>query len=503
VADVFISYAAEDRERARTLAVALQAHGWSIWWDRKIVTGQTFDAAIERELETARAVVVLWSSASIDSEWVRNEAAVGAERGVLVPALIEAVKLPLEFRRKQTADLTGWDGSDSHEGFQSTCSAIAAHIATATAPSLTPISSSGAGLRTQDYRKRVLLSVAVASIALAVYWGMERLRGTPRQLAGSEASNAALIEAARKGQVATLRDLLDRGADLRNAGAQGLRAAADARYWGPQSNVEQKQQLETLTLLLRRGVDVNGSNEEGLTALMLATRGEPDPVAAVKTLLEHGADIHARCNCSQCDPRSGSQGCTALMIAASKGHRDCVRLLLERGAKVDQATDANRTALMLTTDTQVVRALLEKGADVNLRDAEGMTALMYAIRDPRAGTDAVDALLNGGARIDTQDGSGRTALTWAAIGGRADVVRALLNKHAALNPKTNTGRTPLALAAVNGRTEVVRELTQAGARLDEKDSTGKTALELAQEQLKGETRDEIVHLLRAAPHARR
>lgn len=492
MADVFISYAAEDRERARMLAAALQEHGWSIWWDRKIVTGQIFDAAIERELETARIVVVLWSSASIASEWVRNEAAVGAERGVLVPALIEAVKLPLEFRRKQTADLSGWNGEDSHEGFQSVCSAIAAHIASATTPSLSAISPPGTGLRTRDYRRRVLLSVAVASIALAVYWGLDRLRGKP----GPEATNAALVEAARRGQVAVLRDLLDRGADLRNVGTQSLRAAADSRYWGPQSNVEQKEQLETLSLLLQRGVDVNSRNEEGLTALMLAARGEADPVAAVKTLLERGADIHARCNCSQCDPRSGSQGCTALMIAASRGHRDCVRLLLDHGAKVDEATDAKRTALMLTTDAQVVRALLEKGADVNLRDAEGMTALMYAIRDPRAESEAVEALLSGGAKVDTQDESGRTALTWAAIGGRADVVRALLSKHAALNPKTNTGRTPLALAAINGRIEVVRQLTQAGARLNEKDSSGKTALELAQEQLKGETRDEIVHLLR-------
>ena len=108
--DVFISYASEDRACAEKLAGALAALGWSVWWDRKIITGQAFDQAIEHALETARSVVVLWSRHSVASEWVKNEATVAAERGVLVPGMIETVKLPLEFRRKQTADLTDWQG---------------------------------------------------------------------------------------------------------------------------------------------------------------------------------------------------------------------------------------------------------------------------------------------------------------------------------------------------------------------------------------------------------
>lgn len=122
--DVFISYASSDRERARTLASALAARGWSVWWDRKIKAGQIFDEVIERELETAKNIVVLWSNDSISSEWVKNEAAVAAQRGVLVPVLIDSVKVPLEFRRKQTADLIGWDGSSSHPGFQALCEAL-------------------------------------------------------------------------------------------------------------------------------------------------------------------------------------------------------------------------------------------------------------------------------------------------------------------------------------------------------------------------------------------
>jgi hypothetical protein len=126
MADVFISYASEDRQHAGKLASALSAHGWSVWWDRKIIAGQDFDNVIERELESATSVVVLWSKHSIKSEWVKNEASVAAERGILVPALIDEVKLPLEFRRKQTADLTGWQGDPLHGGLQSLCEGIAA-----------------------------------------------------------------------------------------------------------------------------------------------------------------------------------------------------------------------------------------------------------------------------------------------------------------------------------------------------------------------------------------
>ena len=66
--DVFLSYAREDRERASVLAAALEGQGWSVWWDRKIVAGETFDETIEDQLSTAKSVVVLWSEHSVGSE---------------------------------------------------------------------------------------------------------------------------------------------------------------------------------------------------------------------------------------------------------------------------------------------------------------------------------------------------------------------------------------------------------------------------------------------------
>lgn len=125
MADVFMSYSREDRARAEQLANALSAHGWSVWWDRKIAAGATFDKIIEQELDSAKCVLVLWSGTSVQSEWVKNEAAAALEREVLIPVLIDNARLPIEFRRRQTVDLVGWDGSAASPALQSLIEGVA------------------------------------------------------------------------------------------------------------------------------------------------------------------------------------------------------------------------------------------------------------------------------------------------------------------------------------------------------------------------------------------
>ncbi|SDC68145.1 TIR domain-containing protein [Cupriavidus sp. YR651] len=137
MADVFISYAREDHERARQLASALDAQEYSVWWDRELITGERYDIAIERELDAAKSVVVLWSKDSIGSEWVRNEAAAAAEREVLIPALLDTVKPPLEFRRRHTVDLAGWRGDPGDINFQTVCRAVSVNVGR---PPVSPIS---------------------------------------------------------------------------------------------------------------------------------------------------------------------------------------------------------------------------------------------------------------------------------------------------------------------------------------------------------------------------
>ena len=80
--DIFISYASEDRPRVKPLVDALQQKGWSVWWDRTIRAGRTFDRVIEAALDDARCVIVLWSQTSVESDWVRTEAEEAKRRGV-------------------------------------------------------------------------------------------------------------------------------------------------------------------------------------------------------------------------------------------------------------------------------------------------------------------------------------------------------------------------------------------------------------------------------------
>lgn len=118
MSDIFISYAREDKGRVEILAKALQAHGWSVWWDPHIPTGKRFDQVIEEALAEARCVIVVWSSHSVSSPYVRAEASEGAERQILLPVLIEEVKIPLIFRQMQTAHLMHWQGSPQDPNFE-------------------------------------------------------------------------------------------------------------------------------------------------------------------------------------------------------------------------------------------------------------------------------------------------------------------------------------------------------------------------------------------------
>ncbi len=108
MSDIFVSYTREDVERARPLVKALEQRGWSVWWDPTLLPGDSWEDLIEAALDAARCVVVLWSRASVKSKWVRAEAAEGERRGILVPALLDDVLVPLAFRGLQTADLGQW-----------------------------------------------------------------------------------------------------------------------------------------------------------------------------------------------------------------------------------------------------------------------------------------------------------------------------------------------------------------------------------------------------------
>ena len=122
---VFLSYGRSDRGVAFRVAQRLDEAGFSVWWDPKIAPGVTYDRVIERALNQADCVVVLWSAHAVESDWVRAESDEGRRRGILVPALIEDVQPPLQFRLIETIDLTSWVADPAADAFDRLQEAVA------------------------------------------------------------------------------------------------------------------------------------------------------------------------------------------------------------------------------------------------------------------------------------------------------------------------------------------------------------------------------------------
>jgi hypothetical protein len=126
MADIFISYAREDRPRVEPLSKALKEQGWSVFWDRTIPAGKTWRQVIGEALGTARSIIVVWSKASVESRWVQEKADRGLERNILIPLLIDNVNPPLGFGAIQTADLISWESTQSSPEFEKLISDLSA-----------------------------------------------------------------------------------------------------------------------------------------------------------------------------------------------------------------------------------------------------------------------------------------------------------------------------------------------------------------------------------------
>lgn len=116
MADVFLSYARHDLSIAQRVARELSKHGWSVWFDQEISARETFADVIAVELNRARAVLVLWSPVSVESQWVRSEANHAREMQKLVQARLGDARLPMPFDQIHCASL-GVRGARSRRGW--------------------------------------------------------------------------------------------------------------------------------------------------------------------------------------------------------------------------------------------------------------------------------------------------------------------------------------------------------------------------------------------------
>lgn len=161
--DVFISYKREERSRCARIADKLRAYGLDVWFDAKLESGTSFDAEIEGNINTAKAVLVLWSPDSAKSTWIRNEATIGQQRDVLVSVEIAPCKRPINFTNTHTEQLHDAEFGENDPGWV----AVLRRIGTlADKPHLMAYASALAGTRRERPRRSAGPAIAAVSVVM-------------------------------------------------------------------------------------------------------------------------------------------------------------------------------------------------------------------------------------------------------------------------------------------------------------------------------------------------
>jgi ankyrin repeat protein len=278
------------------------------------------------------------------------------------------------------------------------------------------------------------------------------------------AGRPAVVEAARKGDREALRALVQKGANVNEAEADGTTALHYAAY---------REDLQSVDALLKAGAHVNAANDLGATPLWLASQNGSE--AMTRRLLEAGANPN----------QALIAGETPLMVASRTGNAAVAELLIGKGADLNGRGPRNQTALMWAVaqkHPEVVQVLLKHRADVRARtatwtDVEAVpphgylgnnkaiphgndTALMFAslVGDLAS----AKLLVAAGANVNDADAWGVSATTMAAHSNFTELVEFLLDKGA--NPTAaEAGFSAIHLAIMHRNTRMARALLEHGA----------------------------------------
>lgn len=94
MADVFVSYARQDRDRVAQMVQQLSDRGVSVFWDQSVLPGSSWTDSIKEHLESSKAIIVVWSQYSIDSDWAKSEADYALSQKKLVPVRFDSNVVP-------------------------------------------------------------------------------------------------------------------------------------------------------------------------------------------------------------------------------------------------------------------------------------------------------------------------------------------------------------------------------------------------------------------------
>ena len=284
----------------------------------------------------------------------------------------------------------------------------------------------------------------------------------------------SLIKAAYYGDVNTITKLIEEGQDVNLQGGSWHETALSA--------ASRQGHMESVKILLDSGANPNISTKYGGNALTGATWKCHSDIA--RLLVRKGAEINQR---------NFSHGSTPLMLAVECNDESLVRFLLDHGAKTDIKNRANNDALMAATMkgfSRMAQILIDYGADVNSKGCGNQTAIYQAAE--KNSVETLKILIENGANVNHQiyasckDGyfnsvpiPGWTALMIASAEGYTEAVKILLGSGADPNMAAQNGRTALMVAAGEGNIEIVKLLLDNHADTAIKDKEGRTAIDLA------------------------
>lgn len=292
MADVFISYKREDKARVAKIAEAIEAEGYSVWWDPEIPLGESYATSIRRELEAASTVLAIWSQQSIASEWVQEEATLGKRRGALAPARIDPVDPPVGFTMTQAADLVGWSGDRTAPEWRR----LIEHVAANAKRGPTPLPKEyRAPAPAKPARRAPWLAIAGAlALIIAVGFGLWALSRQQMGEVDLQEANAALEHAQQAnasaapilGQAMTFRSpsnaftiaaLSPDGALVATGDALGAVRFYDATNALPRGAVEHASSSAITLLAWRDNASVAAVSADGAIVSIQQGNERPDP----------------------------------------------------------------------------------------------------------------------------------------------------------------------------------------------------------------------------------
>lgn len=314
--------------------------------------------------------------------------------------------------------------------------------------------------------------------------------------------DSPVADAAREGDVETLRTLISRGEDVNTPQGDGMTAL----HWAAE-----RGNLEMTNLLIYAGANMGAGTRIGsYVALHLASRS--GNALVVEALLEAGGDV---------DPATTTTGVQPIHLGAESGNAEVIRILVQHGADVNARERSwGHTALVFAASqnrTEAIRALMELGADPSIHsfpvDIDRRTVVdgaakarleevLQQFREQEADTDEdwsaspeqVQAAVRAARRVqiadevEKEDGvektpgavggwGGLNPLLHAVRAAHVDATLTLLEAGADINAVSNGDRTtPLLIAALNGHFDLAMMLLERGADPNLTSDAGATAL---------------------------